>query len=118
MFKKLAAVVVFACAALPRMTAAESIRLRFEVYKNGALIASPELAVAEKALGRLDVDSLGVVEFRPQKRTPDTLAVGFDIATGGRHLGPCVTIKSTPASMSWKSDDGRTTYKIRVAWIH
>ena len=94
------------------------IRLRFEIYRNGALVGNPEVSVTSGTAGSLALERVGKIAFTPTSRDPDSVSIEFDIASGGRHLHPVLVLGGNdPASASWSSTDGKESFKFTVTWV-
>lgn len=91
------------------------IRLSFEVFKNGKLIAQPSAEVAANATGSLTIDGVGKLEFTPKVRDAEHIAVAFDLQAGAKHLKPSVVIGSERGSLSWTADT-KDAFELRVKW--
>jgi hypothetical protein len=97
--------------------AQESIRLQFEVVKDGSTVAKPEVSVISGSAGSIEVDDVGRIAFTPTFRGSDAVAVAFDIRSGGKQLQPRLVInKNEPGTLSWTSD-ARESFKLTVSWI-
>jgi hypothetical protein len=97
--------------------AQESIRLQFEVVKNGSTVATPEVTVTPGSAGSIDVASVGTFRFTPTFRGSD-VAIDFDIASGGKRLQPRLVIgQDEPGSLSWTSVTRAESFKVTVSWI-
>jgi hypothetical protein len=97
--------------------AQNSLRFRFEIYRNGILISTPELAVASGGNGHIAIDGNGGIAFTPASRDSESISVGFDIDLGDKHSRPQLTLRANdPGSLSWTSS-GRDSFKVTVAWI-
>jgi hypothetical protein len=95
----------------------ESIRLRFEIAKNGSSVANPEVSLKAGSAGRIEIEGIGSLAFTPTLRDSN-LAVAFDIKTSEKHLEPQLVIaKTEPGSISWKSESGAESFKVMVFWI-
>jgi hypothetical protein len=107
---------MFLMAGAPAL-AQESIRLRFEIAKNGSNVASPEVTLKAGSAGRIEIEGIGSLAFTPMVRGSN-LAVAFDIKTSEKHLEPQLMIgNAEPASISWKSESGVESFKVSVFWV-
>jgi hypothetical protein len=98
--------------------AQESIRLKFEVVKDGSTVAQPEVSVTSDSASRIEIDGVGQFAFTPTFRGSDTVAIAFDIQSGGKQLQPRLVIgKSEPGTLSWTSETRAQSFKLRVSWI-
>lgn len=98
--------------------AQEPIGLKFEVVKDGSTVAQPEVSVTSGSAGSVEIDGVGRFAFTPTFRGSDTVAIAFDIKAGGKRLQPCLVIsKSEPGTLSWTSETGGQSFKLRVSWI-
>jgi len=97
--------------------AQDSTRLRFEVVKDGATVARPEVAVTAGSTGMLEVADVARFTFTPTLRGSDGLAIAFDIRSGGKEFHPSLVIsKDQAGTLSWASDAGAHSFKIKVSW--
>jgi hypothetical protein len=97
--------------------AQSSLRFRFEIYRNGRAVGTPELAVVSGGHGRLAIDGIGEIAFTPAPRDSESVSVAFDIDLGDKHLRPQLTLRANdPGSLSWTSS-GEDAFKVTVAWI-
>lgn len=98
--------------------AQESIGLKFEVVKDGSTVAQPEVSVTSGSAGRIEIDGVGQFAFTPTFRGSDSVAITFDIKTGGKQLQPRLVIsKSEPGTLSWTSETRPESFKLKVSWI-
>ena len=98
--------------------AQESIRLKFEVVKDGSTVAQPEVSVTPGSAGSIEIDGLGQFAFTPTFRGSDTVAIAFDIKAGDKQLQPRLVIsKSQPGTLSWTSETREQSLKLKVSWI-
>jgi len=94
-----------------------SLRFRFEIYRNGKLLGTPELAVAAGGNGHIAIDGTGDIAFTPAARDSESVSVGFDLDLGDKHPRPQLTLRANePGSLSWTSSD-RDAFKVTVSWI-
>jgi len=104
-------------AGLSAAMAQESVRLRFEVVKDGSTVAKPEISVTSASAGRIEIDNVGRISFTPSVRNSD-LAIAFDISSGGKQFQSRLVIrKDEPGSISWTSDTGAESFKLTVSWV-
>ena len=97
--------------------AQESIRLRFEVVKDGSTVAKPEVSVNSGSAGSLEIDNVGRFAFTPTFRGSD-VAIAFDISSGGKQFRPRLVISKTePGSVSWTSETRAESFKLTVSWV-
>jgi hypothetical protein len=98
--------------------AQESIRLQFEVVKDGSTVAKPLVSLTSGSAGSIEVDGVGRFVFTPTSRGLDDLAIAFDISSGGRRFQPRLVItKSEPGSLSWTSDTRTESFTLTVSWV-
>jgi hypothetical protein len=96
--------------------AQESVRLQFEVAKDGSTVARPEMSVNLDSAASIAIDGVGQLEFTPTLRGSD-LAIAFDVRSGGKQMRPSLVItRSEPGYVSWKSD-ARESFKVSVSWV-
>jgi hypothetical protein len=101
----------------PLAIAQDSIRLKFEVVKDGATVAKPEVSVTAGSTGTLEVADLGHFAFTPTPRGSDGVTVAFDIRSGGKAFQPRLVIgKEEAGTLSWGSNAGAHSFKINVSW--
>ncbi len=99
-------------------SAQNTIRLRFDVYRNGAVAGNPEVSVTSGSAGNFAMGGVGKIAFTPTFRDPGSVSVEFDIVSGGRHLQPVLVLGANdPASASWSSTDGKESFKFTVTWV-
>jgi hypothetical protein len=99
-------------------TTQNSIRLHFDVYRNGTLVSNPDLSVSSGTPGRLDIDGVGTIEFTPTFRTSDSISIQFDMNIDGRRARPVMVIAmNQPGRVSWSSNDRRDEFKFTVNWV-
>ena len=96
--------------------AQSAIRLQFELYQDGALIANPAVSVKSGETGSLALESAGTVTFTPVQNTADSIAVDFEISSGDKEIKPRLVLRADSGSLSWTSATGRTV-ELRVAWV-
>jgi hypothetical protein len=118
---KLRRLFVFACLVFvgtSLATAQESIRLQFEVVKDGSTVARPEVSVISGSSGSIEVDDEVTFAFTPTFRGSDAVVISFDIRSGGKQFQPRLVISQNgPASLSWPSDTRAQSFKLRVSWV-
>jgi hypothetical protein len=108
--------VVFSVSMSP-VIAQQSIRLQFEVVKNGSTVARPEVSVDAGSASSIAIDGVGRFEFTPTLRGSD-LAIAFDVRSGGKQLRPSLVItRREPGYLSWKSDTRAESFKLTVSWV-
>jgi hypothetical protein len=108
--------VVFSVSMSPAI-AQQSIRLHFEVVKNGSTVASPEVSADPGSAASIAIDGVGRFEFTPTLRGSD-LAIAFDVRSGGKQLRPSLVItRREPGYLSWKSDTRAESFKLTVSWV-
>ncbi|HYT73364.1 MAG TPA: hypothetical protein VEL79_01335 [Vicinamibacterales bacterium] len=116
-FSRLLAVFSVVCIGASLAIAQDSIRLQFEVVKDGATVAKPEVSVAAGSTGTLEVADVGNVAFIPTLRGSDDVSIAFDIRSGGKEFRPRLVIsKDQSGTLSWGSDGGAHSLKIKVSW--
>ena len=97
--------------------AQQSIRLQFEVTKDGSTVAKPEMSVNSGAAGRIEIADVGRVVFTPTLRDSD-VAIAFDISSGGKQFKPRLVISANePGSISWTSDARQESFTLTVSWV-
>jgi hypothetical protein len=95
----------------------ESIRLRFEVLKDGTTVAKPEIAVAAGATGSIKLDAVGDIAFTPTLRGSDSVAIAFHVTSAGKEFQPRLVItQDAPGALSWTSP-GPHACKLSVSWV-
>jgi hypothetical protein len=95
----------------------ESIRLRFEVVKDGKTVATPEIAVAAGASGSIKVDDVGDIAFTPALRGSESVDIAFHVTSAGKEFHPRLVItQDAPGALSWTST-GPHAFKLSVSWI-
>ncbi len=95
----------------------ESIRLRFEVVKDGKTVATPEVAVAAGATGRIKVDAVGDIAFTPTLRGSESVDIAFHVTSAGKDLQPRLVItQDEPGALSWASP-GPHAFTLSVSWV-
>ena len=115
---RLSAVPVLALTLVSLATAPSTIRLRFELYRNGSLVGSPALSVASGDAARLAFDGAATITFTPASLGSDNVSIDFDIDSGGRRLRPRLVIGAdAPGSVTWSSAGGRDTFTLTIAWL-
>ena len=103
---------------MPLVIAQESIRLQFEVVKEGSTVAKPEVSVASGSVGSLEIDDVGRIAFTPTFRGSDSVAIAFDISSGGEQLHPRLVIgRNEPGSLSWSLGTSAQSVKLTVSWV-
>jgi len=116
-FSRLLAVVSLVSFGASLAIAQDSIRLQFEVVKDGATVARPEVSVTAGSTGTLEVAEVGNVAFTPTLRGSDGVAVAFDIRSGGKEFQPRLVIsKDEAGTLSWTSAAGAHSFKVKVSW--
>jgi len=125
-------VMVFACLIALGITSAGAQQahhvLRFEISKNGALIASPELWLQSGMVGRIHLDSrdapnaIRVSGLREKiALTPtvqgENISIAFEIASDAKRLQPSLVIsKDVKGALEWVSYEGQTI-RLTVSWV-
>jgi len=95
-----------------------SIRLQFEVVKDGSTVANPEVSVTAGSAGSIEIDNVGRFAFTPTFRGSDGVAIAFDISSGGKQFQPRLVIsKNEPGSLSWTSDTRTESFQLTVSWV-
>jgi hypothetical protein len=111
-------VVAFLIAGTSVAIAQDSVRLQLEIVKDGSTVATPEVSVIPGSTGTIELDRVGRIAFTPTLGGSESVAVAFDIRVGGKRLQPRLVIsRDEPGSVSWQSDTGSESFKIRVSWI-
>ena len=97
--------------------AQESIRLQFEVTKDGSTVAKPEVSVNSGTAGHIEIDGVGRFGFTPTFRDSD-VAIAFEISSGGKQFQPRLMIrKNEPGSIAWTSATSPESFKLTVSWV-
>ena len=108
----LAVVGIVVVAAIPAI-GAENIRLHFDVYKNGAQLATPTVAVEDSKTGSFQLAD-ATISFTPSRLDANKVAVAFDVESGERKLTPrLVLLDQEIGSVAWNSVSG--SFEIRVS---
>jgi hypothetical protein len=116
-FIRLLAVVSLVSFGASLAIAQDSIRLQFEVVKDGATLAKPDASVAAGSTGTLEVADVGHFAFTPTLRGLDSVTVAFNIRSGGKEFQPRLVIsKDEGGTLSWTSDGGAHSFKVKVSW--
>lgn len=116
--RQLFLIVVLLVGATPVSMAQESIRLRFELVKNGSVVAAPEVSGMTGSTGSIRLADVGSIEFTPTFRGSDSLAIAFDVQSASMRLRPRLVISDKqPGSLSWTSRRGAESFRITVSWI-
>ena len=117
---KLSRLAVFAFIFLVGLSPAiaqESIRLQFEVAKDGSTLAKSEVSVNSGSTGRIEIADVGSFVFTPTFRGSG-VAIAFDISARGKQFQPRIVItKNEPGSISWTPDTRAESFKLTVSWI-
>ena len=102
--------------AAPLAIPQDTIRLQFQVVKNGAIVASPEITVISGSAGSLDVEGVGSVTVTPTA-SADTVDLVFDIRSGRTRLQPRLVVgTNAPGVLSWTGET-RDSFKVTMSWI-
>jgi hypothetical protein len=97
--------------------AQESIRLQFEIVKDGSIVAKPEVSVISGSTGSIEIDNVGRFAFTPTFRGSDGVAIAFDISSGGKQFQPRLVIdKNKPGSLSWTSETRAESFKLNAGF--
>ena len=97
--------------------AQQSVRLQFEITRNGSTVARPEVSVNLGSASSMAIDGVGQFEFTPTLRGSD-LAIAFDVRSAGKQMRPSLVItRSEPGYLSWKSDTHDESFKLTVSWV-
>ena len=97
--------------------AQESIRLQFDVAKDGTTVAKPQIAVNPGSAGSMEISDIGKFVFTPTFRGSD-VAITFDINSGGKQFKPILVIsKNEPGAISWTSDTRTESFTLTVSWV-
>lgn len=101
---------------VPSVNGQESIRLRFQLTRSGAVIANPEISINDGSVGRIEIKDIVSLAFTPRLQD-SRLTLRFDIWTGGKHLQPQLAVDTIePAAISWTTVAGEPI-KITVVAI-
>ena len=98
-------------------TAQDSIRLRFEVYRHGALAGNPEVSVTSDTTGNLAMDGIGTIAVTPTSRESDSVSIAFDIDSCDKHAHRVVVRDNDPGSASWSCTASKESFKFTVTWV-
>lgn len=102
---------------IPSAIAQESVRLQFDVTKDGSSLAKPEMSVSSGSPGRIEIDNVGRLSFTPTVRGSG-VAIAFDISSGGKQFQPRLVIsRDEPGSISWTSITSAESFKLTVSWV-
>jgi hypothetical protein len=104
------------CFGLAVVVAQSAMRLQFELFEDGALLARPLLTIDAAKPGRLVVEPFGSITVTPTQRSPETIAIDFDIVSDASRRNARLTIGREPGSVSWTTLDG-TRLEVRVTWV-
>jgi len=116
-FSRLLAVVSLLSFGASLAIAQDSIRLKFEVVKDGATLARPEVSVTAGSTDTLEVADVGHLAFTPTLRGSDGISLVFDIKSAGKAFQPGLVIsKDEAGTLSWTSDAGAHSFKVKVSW--
>lgn len=116
-FSRLLAVLLLVSFGASLAIAQDSIRLKFEVVKDGATVATPEVRVTAGSAGTLEVAGVGKLAFTPTLRDSDDVSLAFEIRSGGKEFQPRLVIsKDEAGTLSWTSDAGAHSFKVKVSW--
>jgi len=97
--------------------AQDSLRLQFDVTKDGSNVAKPEVSVNAGSAGLIEIDNVGRLSFTPTVRGSG-VAIAFDISSGGKQFQPRLVIrKDESGSISWTSVTGAESFKLTVSWV-
>ena len=106
---------VFSIGMVPA-TAQESVRLQFEVVKDGSTVAKPEVLVNSGAPGRIEIADVGTFAFTPILRD-SRVAITFDISSTGKRFQPRLTISQNErGTIWWTSATSAESFSLTVAW--
>ena len=125
-------VIVFACiVALCISTARaqqENQVLRFEISKDGALIASPQLRLQSGMVGQIHLDSRDApsapaasglrerIALTPTVQG-ENLSIAFDITSNDKRFQPSLVIsKDVKGALEWVSYEGHAI-ELSVSWV-
>src|SRR4051812_50229009 len=87
-FSRVGAVIAVVSFGVSLAIAQDSIRLQFEVIKDGVIVATPAVSATAGVTGRLDVADVGTVAFTPTLRGPDSVTIAVDIRSAGKEVHP------------------------------
>jgi hypothetical protein len=100
----------------PLVAAPGDIKLQFEIFKNGTLIATPVLTVQEGGKGSLSLPNVIDVSLTPNRiaQDQDTVAIAFELTAAGKTIRPrMVLLKEERGVLSWKP--ASDSLELRVA---
>ena len=103
--------------AAPLAVAQDTIRLQFQVVKNGSIVANPEMSVFSGLAGSIEVEGVGRVTVTPTVRGSDAVAVVFDIRSGGNRLQPQLVIGTSDSGVLTWTGEARQSFKLTISWI-
>jgi hypothetical protein len=94
--------------------AQDSVRLQLTVYKNGAVVSSPTVAVAEANTASVTVNGVGAISVSPTRLDAERTAINLHVESGDKTMRPrLVLIGSEPGVMKWQSPSD--AYELRVS---
>lgn len=110
LWSALLAVVALSVSAL----AQDPVRLQLEVYKNGARVAAPTVAVAEANTASVTVNGVGAISVSPTRVDAERTAVTLQVESGDKTMRPRLVLRgSEPGVMKWQSSSD--AYELRVS---
>lgn len=102
----------------PSAIAQDTIRLQFEVWRNGVLLGNPELSVSSGDPARLTIDGVGTIAVTASFKDSESVSLLFDISSAGRRLTPRMVIDRTHSgTAAWFSSDGADRFRLTFAWV-
>jgi len=114
--KRLLLVCILGLVFAPSVNGQESIRLRFNITRNGSVVANTEISVNEGSVGRIEIAGMMNLAFTPRVQN-SRMTVTFDIKTDAKHLQPQLAVDiAEPATISWTSAAGEPI-KIAVVTV-
>jgi hypothetical protein len=118
MLKCWVVVVAFAALAIPALTGAEDIQLRFQIDKNGSSVATPVLKIAQGETGSIALGKEFRLLMTPTRTASNTVTLECELMIGDSKSSPrLVLTNETPGSISWKSPSGSDSFKMRISLI-
>jgi hypothetical protein len=95
--------------------AQDRVRLQFQITKNDAAVASPQISLADGGHGTIGLPGLADIGFDIARTDPDRVAVNLEIKSGDKVLTPRILlVESQPGSVSWTV--GQEAVSLRV-WV-
>lgn len=116
MLKRLLVLLALAPVVGISLGAQESIRLQFEIYRNGSLVGSPTVTGRDGTSASMSVDSGFDLTFTATRIAEDKVSVAFEIALDDKSIRPrVVLLNQEQGTISWKSASGSDSFEVRVS---